>query len=81
MMGFFDVNKNQYPWLPTNIGNDIAVHNVNTGEIDLREPVAGEYKSAERNAQNARFEARAIELSNEHRRNADYAPTPKAMAF
>ena len=67
MMGYFEVNKNQYPWLPVNVGDDLVVQNQKTGEEDLREAVQGEYKSPEREAQNKRFETRAIELSNKAR--------------
>lgn len=67
MQGHFEISQNQYPWHPANIGNDIAVVHAGSGEIDIREPVAGEYKSPERNEQNARFTARSIELSNASR--------------
>ena len=67
MQGHFEIAKNQYPWLPVNVGEDLVVKNQVTGEEDLREPVAGEYKSPERNEQNARFTARSIELSNASR--------------
>ena len=46
-----------------------VVKNQVTGEGDLREPVAGEYKSAEREAQKERFTSRSIELSNASRNN------------
>ena len=73
MQGHFEIAKNQYPWLPVNIGEDLVVKNQVTGEEDLREPVAGEYKSAEREAQKERFTARSIELSNASR-NSRPAP-------
>ena len=73
MQGYFEVSENQYPWHPVNIGEDLVVKNAVTGEEDLREPVAGEYKSPERNAQNERFTARSIELSNASR-NSRPAP-------
>jgi hypothetical protein len=70
MQGFFEINENQYPWLAVQIGNDLVVKNLVTEEQDLREPIAGEYKSDERNAQNERFAARAKELSNISRRES-----------
>lgn len=77
MQGYFEINANQYPWTPVHIGSDLVVKNQVTGEEDLREPVTGEYKSAERNEQNARFAARACELSNLSRASRE---TPQLVA-
>ena len=77
MRGTFDFNKEQYPFLVQFVGIDeVVVRNQLTGEEIDRQPLAGEYGSAERKAQSERLEAKAIELCRELR-NSHVAPEPQ----